>query len=161
MGPISTEAVNCRVATEFECRDNEFGYLFYYDLGGLPFQDETGNQVALGGEMLFDIQPNYWSATEVQTFGATHHAWSFGFNGGGEGVGDKVDPLTAWAVHDGKVGPVPEPASILLRQRSGCRGIAPATRTAIGECESSLCDCRKLPHLPDRTDLNRSQRTSS
>jgi hypothetical protein len=115
VGPISTETVDCALATEVQCRDNEFGYMFYYDLGGLSGQDKTGDQTALGGEMLFDIQANYWSGTEAQPFIPSHHAWSVGFNGGGRGVSDMTDPFTAWAVHDGDVLPrVPEPSTLAL-----------------------------------------------
>ena len=115
VGPLTTETVNCATATELQCRDNEFGYMFYYNLGGLSGQDKTGDQNAIGGQTLFDIQANYWSGTEAQPFPISHHAWSFGFNGGGQGVSDMVDPFTAWAVRDGDVRPrVPEPSTLAL-----------------------------------------------
>ena len=114
VGPIATEVVNCAAATELQCRDNELGYMFYYNLGGLKGQDMRGNQTTVGGEVILGVQDNYWTATEAQPFIPSHHAWSFGFNGGGEGVGDMVDPFTAWAVHDGKAASVPESSSILL-----------------------------------------------
>ena len=35
---------------EVACRDNEMGYMYYYDLGGTVLQNKTGNQTAVGGQ---------------------------------------------------------------------------------------------------------------
>src|SRR5688572_455471 len=47
----------------FFCRDNEMGYMFYYNLDGNFGDNKTGTQTALGGEELTGIQPGYWSGT--------------------------------------------------------------------------------------------------
>jgi hypothetical protein len=100
-------------ADEVACRDNEMGYMFYYNLDGDFGDNKTGSQTAVGGEMLTDIQQAYWSGTQ---FNATS-AWFFMFlNGGLQNINAKIAPLAAWAVRAGDVivAPVPEPASGLL-----------------------------------------------
>ena len=101
--------VACHSASELACRDNEMGYMFYHDLGGISRQDKTGTQTALGGQALTGIQMEYWSGTE---FDRTM-AWGFNFSFGDvQFTAEKVHSLTAWAVRDGDV--VPEPSSVLL-----------------------------------------------
>jgi len=88
--------------------------MFYYNLDGNSLDNKTGNQTAVGGEMLTGIQPFYWSGTE-EFFSLG--AWLFGFDGGIQFVGDKGSAaLSAWAVRPGDVvaAAVPEPASLLL-----------------------------------------------
>ena len=63
VGPTGT-VVNCNTNTEVACRDNEMGYMYYYNLGGTFGQDKTGNQTAVSGVMLDNIQPFYWTGTE-------------------------------------------------------------------------------------------------
>jgi hypothetical protein len=53
--------------------------MFYYNLDGNFLNNKTGNQTAVGGQMLTDIQFVYWSGTELVP-GNT--AWRFDFSGG-------------------------------------------------------------------------------
>ena len=76
-GPTTT-VVNCATATEIACRDNEMGYMFYYNLGGNFGDNKTGTQTALGGQVLTGIQPVYWSGTEFDS----DRAWNFNFFNG-------------------------------------------------------------------------------
>lgn len=89
---------------EAQCRDNEMAYMFYYNLLGVFSEtSKTGSQIALGGEILNDIQSGYWA-------GNTY--WFFYFSSGyqdSNGVCDCVGGV--WAVRDGDV---PEPASLAL-----------------------------------------------
>jgi hypothetical protein len=97
-------------ADEVACRDNEMGYMFYYNLDGNLGDNKTGNQTAVGGQMLTDIQPTYWSGTEFDS----DFAWGFRFDGD-QGVTERGNPLAAWAVRPGDViAAAPEPASLLL-----------------------------------------------
>jgi hypothetical protein len=95
---------------EVACRDNEMGYMFYYNLDGNLFDDKTGNQTAVGGQMLTGIQPVYWSGTEFVSGGA----WDFFFDDGSQISGVADFQLAAWAVRPGDVAAAPEPASLLL-----------------------------------------------
>jgi hypothetical protein len=93
------------------CRDNEMGYMYYYNLPGNPGDNKTGTQTAVGGQMLTDIQPYHWSGTEANSF----QAWYFPFGSGNQGGDLKTSPLAAWAVRPGDViAAAPEPASLLL-----------------------------------------------
>ena len=94
-------------ADEVACRDNEMAYMFYYNLGGTGGSNLSGNQTAVGGQGLTDIQSVYWSGTAHDP----DDAYDFRFNTGIQGSFEKVILLSAWAVHPGDV---PEPASLLL-----------------------------------------------
>ena len=115
-GPITTlingQSCSGVPAGESACRNDEMAYMFYYNLGGTFLSSEMGNQTALSGAVLTDIQRLYWSAT---VFDATR-AWDFNFlNGVQDGGGGMTTELWAWAVRDGDVGAtVPEPASLAL-----------------------------------------------
>jgi hypothetical protein len=113
-GPITTLTIGFPCtgaggADEVACRDNEMAYMFYYNLDGNQGADKTGNQTALGGEVLTGIQRYYWSGTKYDSV----LAWNFVFFNGSqfeeEGFG-----LSAWAVRPGDVAAAPEPASLLL-----------------------------------------------
>ena len=109
-GPTTT-VVNCATATETQCRDNEMGYMFYYNLGGnFIGGDKTGNRTAGGGQMLTGIQPDYWSGTEFNS----DRAWNFHFDRGNQSGSATDLKFSAWAVRPGDVAPAPEPASLLL-----------------------------------------------
>lgn len=108
-GPTTT-AVDCSTATELACRDNEMGYMFYHNLGGTLGSSKIGNQTAVGGVTLDDIQNGYWSGTEFDS----SHAWGFSFGFGTQPPADKSFGLVAWAVRPGDVAAVPEPATLLL-----------------------------------------------
>jgi hypothetical protein len=109
-GPTQVDYTCTGAGDELACRDNEMGYMYYYNLDGNLGDDKTGNQNAVGGQMLTDIQPVYWSGTEF----SSGVAWDFGFVDGLQGSGDELMPLAAWAVRPGDVAAVPEPASLLL-----------------------------------------------
>ncbi len=115
-------------ADEVFCRDNEMGYMYYYDLGGTFGQNKTGNQTAAGGQMLTGIQSEYWSGTAFNS----GLAWGFAFANGTRTLFGKDNGFEAWAVRPGDVAAAPEPASLLLigvgmlglgwSRRSGRRG---------------------------------------
>ena len=102
--------VDCAFITEAECRDNELGYIFYYNLGGSLGDDLTGNQTV--GDVTFtNIQSIYWSGTEF----VPGDAWKFGFVNGGQADLSTANFNAAWAVSDGDVFvSVPEPTTLLL-----------------------------------------------
>ena len=90
--------VNCAVALQSDCLDNELGYLYYYSLGGTggPLTGDTGPFTGI----LF----RYWGSDEV----APSAAWTFDFVGGIQGPVDKNgdalgNPAGAWAVRSGDV----------------------------------------------------------
>ena len=70
--------IACDVVSEEACRVDEMGYMFYYNLGGFLGSDETGDQIANGGELLSGIQSIYWFGTEIDS----STAWSFRFTDG-------------------------------------------------------------------------------
>lgn len=121
-------------ADELACRDNEMNYMFYYNLG-LP-SPNTGDQTAIGGEELFNIQNAYWSGTTEE---ATQ-AWLFNFINSGQFDINKIDPLAGWAVRDGDVGAaVPEPG-VLLLFGIGLAGLAFSRRKRVSDGgELSTC----------------------
>jgi len=102
-------------ADEVACRDNEMAYMFYYDLGGNLFDDKTGSQTALGGEVLTGIRIFYWSGTEFDS----DFAYGVFFGGGTQNLGNKLTgdesgELSAWAVRPGDVAAVPEPETYAM-----------------------------------------------
>lgn len=109
-GPLIGGFVFCNSATELQCRDDEMGYMFYYNLDGTSNISETGDQTAVGGEQLTDIQPAYWSGTREVMPVALDYDFALGL----PGAFDEGLPRSAWAVRAGDVAVVPEPASALL-----------------------------------------------
>jgi hypothetical protein len=95
---------------EVACRDNEMGYMYYYNLPGSPGSNKTGTLTAVGGQILTSIQGVYWSGTEFDFL----RAWFFIFVNGGQNFDGKFSPWAAWAVRPGDVAAAPEPASLLL-----------------------------------------------
>ncbi len=113
-GPTTT--ANCQTAGEAQCRDNEMGYMFYHNLGGSFFNPKTGDQTALGGEVLTNIQLQYWSGTEFFALSNPEdRRWLFDFGVGGQGGFELFhDQLSAWAVRSGDVAPIPEPETYAM-----------------------------------------------
>lgn len=105
----TTSVIDCRSATEAQCRDNELGYMFYHNLGGVFPDNLTGNQTADGVD-LTNIQTRYWSGTEYDS-GA---AWVLNYNLGSQVRYTKGSGLYGWAVRDGDVAAVPEPPMVWL-----------------------------------------------
>lgn len=95
-------------ADEVACRDNEMGYMFYYNLGGTSGDDKNGTQTAVGGEQLTGITFVYWSGST--DFSGT---WVFNFFNGAQGPVN-ASGNHAWAVRPGDVAAVPEPGVLLL-----------------------------------------------
>ncbi|MGH9335305.1 MAG: DUF1566 domain-containing protein [Vicinamibacteria bacterium] len=103
-----TTVVDCDSAMEPACRDNEYGYMYYQDLGGILLGNMTGDQGPFT-----NIQPVYWSGTELA--GTPDLAWVFNFVFGVQDVFfEEFNLLSAWAVRDGDVLSVPEPGSLVL-----------------------------------------------
>ena len=107
---------------ELACRDNELAYMFYYNLGGKPGENKSGNQTAVGGELLTGIHFFHWSGTALDS----DNAWRLDFLGGNQLGSQKQLSIRAWAVRPGDVCDqqpdlcpdtvpgVPEPGSLLL-----------------------------------------------
>jgi hypothetical protein len=113
----SFSVVDCSSATHAECKDNELGYMFYYNLDGMLYSNRTGTQ-NVDGVTLADIQPIYWSGTES----SSNNAWAFIFSNGFQDFDWPKDvsywdgptgPMYGWAVRDGDVA-VPEPTTLAL-----------------------------------------------
>ena len=84
--------VNCAVATEVECRDNEYGYMFYQNgITGKNPGPFAGKLHAYG----------YWSGTLYQPL--PHVAWLLTFGAGIQHPLGKVFDRHVWAVHDGDI----------------------------------------------------------
>lgn len=109
----AASVVDCSSATEVACRDNELGYMFHQNLGGVFGNNLTGNQM-VGGVTLNNIQSAYWSGTEFAP--NPNSAWDFSFFNGRQDTDDKVAFVFAWAVRPGDVlaAPVPEPSTLML-----------------------------------------------
>ncbi len=121
---IGEGIVDCSTATEVACRDNELGYMFYYNLGGMSGDDLTGDQTPFT-----NIQLAQWSGTDFLP--APGVAWGLVFeNGdlGGISVG-AVDIAGTWAVRSGDVAVIPLPAGVWLLG-SGLLGLAGLRRGA-------------------------------
>lgn len=106
----TTTPVECAFDTELNCRNNEFGHLYYYSLGGGVGSDLTGDQ-----GLFFDIAMSaYWSETDC--CGELKSFWTFSFLNGTQAVAGADPRFTSatWAVRDGDVAVVPLPAAAWL-----------------------------------------------
>ena len=92
--------INCYEETEEVCRDNEYGYMFLYNLGGWVGDNLTGNQTSLSGVELNNIQFGYWSNDQYYDF---YEAFVFFFSGGGMIYDGKTSHWAAWAVRAGDI----------------------------------------------------------
>jgi hypothetical protein len=106
-GPLLDPPVDCITATEVECRDNEMGYMFYYNLSGT--YDES---ILLSGDPDLALFPElttaaaYWTGTQRNTGPDT--AWLFNFLLGEWRNSERMsESKPTWAVHDGDVARVP------------------------------------------------------
>jgi hypothetical protein len=107
--------IDCRLASEAECRDHEMGFLYHEenisDAGPGPFSNIQGGS------------GSYWSETPGIGGFVT---FSFDVFGGGDPDSDESFALHyAWAVHDGDV--VPIPAAVWLFS-SGLLGLIGTAR---------------------------------
>ncbi len=105
---LDSSPVNCHTESEEACRDNEYGYMFVYNLGGTLFDDLTGNQTSTSGVELQNIQYGHWTNTQYheEYFGYTQ-ASVFFFGGGGSLYDGKTSYWAAWAVRDGNINDPP------------------------------------------------------
>lgn len=101
-------SVDCMNATELACRDNELGYMFYYNMHGILGVTPclNPNDACL---LMTDIQDYYWSGTDGWVSGPNGPGicpWLYTFAAGiGGGSTDCGEGLSAgWAVRDGDVG---------------------------------------------------------
>jgi MYXO-CTERM domain-containing protein len=102
---------------------SELAHLYYVTLGNKGYYDTSGNiQSAMYGfrsrgpfenVQVYRFGGLYWSDT-ASSADPAGSAWAFGPELGGQGVMAQTSPLGygnyAWAVHDGRVSAVPEPA---------------------------------------------------
>jgi len=101
--------VDCSSVTELDCRDNELGYMYYYNLGGTIGDNLTGNHT-LGDVTLTDVQSNYWSGTVFNPI----NPWAFFYGNGSQNPVGEIAGNYGWAVRSGDVAAVPEPATLAL-----------------------------------------------
>jgi len=104
----TTSVVDCSSATELACRDNELGYMYYYNLGGTG-NDLRGNHT-IGDVTLTGVRFSYWSGTELNS----SNAWYFFYSFGGQFSSYKFNGFYGWAVRAGDVSAVPVPAAVWL-----------------------------------------------
>ena len=78
------------------CQDNELGYMFFHNLGGVTGEDLTGDRT-VDGVTLTNIQAIYWSGTES---GITN-SWMYHFDIGFGVWSPKNANRFAWAVRQG------------------------------------------------------------
>lgn len=103
---------------------SELAHLFYVTLGNKGYYDTSGNiQGGVYGLLsrgpfenvqVFRFGGGYWSDT-ASSANPTRSAWAFNHALGSQSLSDQTPLLTsdwkyAWAVHDGRVTAVPEPA---------------------------------------------------
>jgi hypothetical protein len=92
------------------CTGSEMGHLFYTELGGVANYSITATHNT-NYNLFQNIQANsYWSGTGS----GTGVSWFFHFGFGTQNRNIVVTHMSAWAVHDGDVAPVPLPAAAWL-----------------------------------------------
>jgi hypothetical protein len=92
--------VDCSNVSEANCRDNEYGYMYFYNLAGTG---KTGDQTTADGVTLNAIAREYrWGNFDYFSF-------ALGMNTQGQ-----ISRAIAWAVRDGDSVQIPEPGSLSL-----------------------------------------------
>ncbi|MFK8015220.1 MAG: thrombospondin type 3 repeat-containing protein [Gammaproteobacteria bacterium] len=88
--------VECDEVTEADCRDNELGYMYYYNLGGIITDDDlSGDQPPF-----VNIRNTHWSGTEGPS---SDTAYIFGFVFGNQLPSPKSGSRGVWVVRSGDV----------------------------------------------------------
>jgi hypothetical protein len=88
--------VYCEYVTELECRDNELGYMYFYNLGGK--EGKLRGRLVGNQGLIQNIQHVHWSGTK-----GPRGAWVFLFNYGGQDEDAKLYGHFVWAVRQGDV----------------------------------------------------------
>ena len=116
-GPFTGTPVDCSTASESACRDNELGYMYYHNLGGIRNEEILINNDDPDLALFSTLRSyGYWSGTEFESSVDLFldNAWLLDFDGGRSFTNGKIVPYYSWAVHPGNVGAVPVPAAIYL-----------------------------------------------
>lgn len=108
--------------------NSELAYMFHENLGNVAYYDTNGNANQTGWDSLnatftdgetnqqvsFDnvLRSYYWSDTEFAP--STTHAWGFDTSSGYQSKPNKDVSFYAWALRDGDVVSVSEPAGLTL-----------------------------------------------
>lgn len=101
---------------------SEMSYMYYVNLGNPPLYTPQGSAGCyVGGETtclentgpFLNLLPRYYWA-ETEYVHDTNQAYAFIMTYGMQGAGLKGNQHFAWAVRDGDVAPIPEPASYAL-----------------------------------------------
>jgi hypothetical protein len=120
-GPFTGPSVDCSSSTEFACRDNELGYMFYQNLSGT-----YGSSILTSGDPDLTLFPTlqssyHWSGTEFNA----GIVWRFPFNFGLQSFGSTANNYSSWAVHSGNVGSAQLLADLVLVNRIAMGLITP------------------------------------
>lgn len=92
--------VDCTSSTQADCKDNEYGHLFYY-----------GASTTLGSGIT-STSPDPFTNVQSSFYWSNDPAAVFDFTGtSGSSAGDDY---YVWAIHDGDIGTVPVPAAVWL-----------------------------------------------
>lgn len=93
----------------YGCVNSELGHLYYVELN-----NTLGGPLSNTGPFINLKSGAYWTGTE-SIIAEPNEAWTFYFNDGKQSVHHETSyHLYAWAVRDGYVASVPEPATIIL-----------------------------------------------
>jgi len=114
----ASSVFDCATATETDCRNNELGYMYYYNLTPNGDMSPTTFLTDLTGDqgLIQNIQTNYWSGTKAPDPDplSPGNAWIINFFGKQQFTCICDTTPYGWAVRDGDVASVPEPDTLAL-----------------------------------------------
>lgn len=118
--------VTCQSATEVECRDNEYAYMFFHNMSGT-----VGSSILSTGDpdlaLFTGIQSyTYWSQTPHPT--SAGFAMYHRFDNGGYGTATYSLVGAVWAVRDGSHPAVPALGAPWLLLLALCLGLTGGRR---------------------------------